>query len=270
MRKGIKVVWLILLVSCQAKDIPKSKSVNLSNLTDTLSQSSKEEFVWESIMCENKGYFETEKFTEKQLQDTYFLWYGYNSATILDVDVTLDKPEFISLEYIDATSRKLDEEYTKAINKLRKLDVVTIPFWLEYKDLSLQELEELYKLKKLTIEAHKSPVLLLNTRYSSKCKNYVEALAGEDSVALLREWRNLVDILKSNNGFPEGIERQYQQKLSSPERLLHAKIQLLTYGWWNCANSQRKYVDGFNQNGQMEKEFGKLFLKVESECDEEE
>lgn len=43
------------------------------------------------------------------------------------------------------------------------------------------------------------------------------------------------------------------------------KIELMTYGWWNCGNSKIKRV---NDDGSMEKEFNKLFIHIKAECDE--
>jgi hypothetical protein len=58
---------------------------------------------------------------------------------------------------------------------------------------------------------------------------------------------------------------KYNEKYNSKDRLIYAKIELMTYGWWNCSNSQIKRI---NNDGTMEKEFNKLFIHIETECDE--
>lgn len=269
------LVLLFLFVSCQSREVASTDTVlsaaaseNESERELTESDLSIKKFEWQSELCENTGFYELGKFSEKQLMDTYFLLYGHNSVTALNTDATLDKPEYYNVSYIENSLKKLEEEYLIAAQRLKKLDLVPSQFWLEHKELSLLELEELYKLKKLALESHLNPALLKHTTYSDGCRDYVNALISEDTTELLNAWKKHVELKKSNNGAPEKLEQEYQRQLESNDRLLFARIDLMNYGWWNCANRQRKFVDSFNQEGQMTREFDRLFIRVESECDE--
>ncbi|NEM99729.1 hypothetical protein [Pontibacter burrus] len=227
------------------------------------------EFAWQEGLCDYTGYYQSGKYTERQIADTYFLVFGYNSVTSSNTDATLDEPEYYTVAYIENSLKELENNYSKAIKKLQSLDVVPAPFWQEHIKLSILQLEELYQLEKLTLEAHLNPKLLIGTAYSKQCIEYINGLTSEDTTHLLDSWRKLIEYNKSINGYPEGVERRYQENLRSADRLLLARIDLMTYGWWNCANRQRKYVKGFNQEGQMTKEFKKLFDQVvESNCEE--
>ncbi|GHA63681.1 hypothetical protein [Pontibacter akesuensis] len=269
------LVFIFLFASCQNREVSSTDTVlsvavseNESDRELTESDTSAKKFEWQFGLCENTGFYETGKFSEKQLRDTYFLLFEYNSVTALNTDATLDEPEYYNANYIGNSLKKLEQEYLVAVQKLKKLDLVPTQFWLKHKELSLLQLEELYKLKKLALEAHLNPTLLEGTPNSDKCRRYISALISEDTTELLNAWKKHVELKKSNNGAPEKLEQEYQRQLETTDRLLFARIDLMNYGWWNCANNQRKYVDGFNQEGQMTKEFDRLFIKVESECDE--
>lgn len=267
------LVMLFLFSFCQRNETTDSVarepvSENVLKEVKTEDTLSVKKFEWQSELCEHVGYYKPGHFTVKQLQDTYFLQYTFNSVTALDTDITIDNPELYNTAYIESSLKKLENNYIQAAQKLKSLDVVPSKFWLEHKQLLLLELEELYKLQKLTLEAHINPGFLIGTVYADKCHDYVNALTSEDSTVLLEAWKNLVEFKKSQNGYPEKLEQEYQRKLKSKGRLLFARIDLMTYGWWNCANEQRKYVDGFNQEGQMSKEFNKLFNRIESVCED--
>ncbi|MBB6612139.1 hypothetical protein H7F15_13905 [Pontibacter sp. Tf4] len=263
------VFWL---ASCKNGDATKSDIV-LEGVTAEDSQrfekSSVKEFSWQEGLCDYTGYYQSDKYSEKQIDDTYFLVFGYNSVTSSDVDATLDSPANYTVAYIDSSLKKLESNYSEAIKKIQSLEVVPTPFWQEHKELTVLQLRELCQLEKLTLEAHLNPKLLAGTTYSENCKDYVNALTSEDTTVLLATWRKLTDYNKSKNGYPEMVERKYQEQLKSADKLLLARIDLMTYGWWNCANRQRKYVKGFNQEGRMTREFEKLFDRVaESNCEE--
>ncbi|MBC5773735.1 hypothetical protein H8S95_06650 [Pontibacter sp. KCTC 32443] len=262
--------------SCQNKEATNSAigldeaSIEVEQLENNhIEESSLKEFSWQEGLCDYRGYYNSSEFTEKQIEDTYFLIFGYNSVTTSDTDATLDKPEYYTVTYIENSLKKLESDYSKAIQKLQSLDVVPTAFWQQHRELSILQLKELHQLEKLTLEAHLNPKLLVNTTYSSECVDYVNALTSEDTTVLLDSWKKLVDSNKLKNGYPEGLEQKYQEQLKSSDKLLFARIDLMTYGWWNCANHQRKYVDGFNQEGQMTEEFDKLFDRVvESNCED--
>ena len=56
-----------------------------------------------------------------------------------------------------------------------------------------------------------------------------------------------------------------QQVGITPELLLYAKIDLLTYGWWNCVNNSIRRVQPTDD---LHQQFTRLFASVTSECDD--
>jgi len=273
-RYGSSIALLFLLTFCQSNEAASTgpemgeAGPEEDNTDKKSSASTPNRFEWQSDLCDHMGYYQPGKFSERQLKDTYFLFYGHNSVTALNTEITLDLPEYYNASYIESSLKKLDNEYLEAVQRLKNLDVIPSPFWKEHKELSLLQLEELYQLQKLTLKAHLNPALLETSNYASGCRDYVNALTSKDTTELLNAWKKHVELKKSNNGVPEKLEQEYQRQLASSDRLLFARIDLMNYGWWNCANRQRKYVDGFDQEGQMTKEFHQLFDRVETVCDE--
>ncbi|WP_192825115.1 hypothetical protein [Rufibacter sp. LB8] len=223
-------------------------------------------FAWESSYCEHQGKYNSKLYSAKQLKDTHYLWHKFESLNELE-DVTFMSLQELTADTIKRKSIKLDADYRSATDRLKNLKLIPSKFWATVKDLKLKELEELYALRKLTIEAYRTPVILLNNSYSKKCEVYVNALASEDSVLLFKAWENLIEEKKKNNGAPEKLAAKFKEQRQSPERLQYAKIELMTFGWWNCANHQRKYNSLYREMP-MEEEFNKLFVKMDSDCDD--
>jgi hypothetical protein len=56
--------------------------------------------------------------------------------------------------------------------------------------------------------------------------------------------------------------------MASPDRLKFARVEVMSFGWWNCANEFIKYDQGDNGPAR-EREFRKLFMRVRNlGCDE--
>ena len=71
--------------------------------------------------------------------------------------------------------------------------------------------------------------------------------------------------MAKKNGAPDVFWKRHNKLLTSDDKLLYAKLDLLGYGWNNCANN---YVFHTDTSLEYENEFEKLFIKVTSECDE--
>ena len=147
----------------------------------------------------------------------------------------------------------------------RAMRVVPRPQWLKLKKLKIQEMEDDYRAKKLAITAFANPAVLLTTAYAGDCKKYARGLAAQNDSLILQDWKSLVEERKHPNGFPEAYLAQFNAQSQSEDRLLYAKIDLLTFGWWNCANASIRRVE---VSEKMVGQFEKLFSNVASECDD--
>ncbi|WP_133658031.1 hypothetical protein [Hymenobacter sp. UV11] len=219
-------------------------------------------FTWQDDVCENTGTFPAGAYTRRQLQDTYQLVTGFMLTTTV---VPFQLRHYNDAFFFQA-ARHLTHEHDSLAALLHGLKVVPTPFWQKIKRLRELELAESYAFSHATLEGYFHPDSWLSNAYYAHCAEYATALASTDSTIVMQAWRKLVDAEKADNGIPESLEAAFAAQLASPERMRYAKVALMTFGWSNCANAQRKYNDLSGQYP-LPDEFAKLFTHVEqSNC----
>jgi hypothetical protein len=160
----------------------------------------------------------------------------------------------------------LEREYAAKTAELRKLDIVPVPFFERYRRSKLKEMLQVYKLSRSTIQGYANPAFLIEYQDAKACNApYADPLInGGDQ--LLGAWRRVNEESRSRNSDPERLRRIFDEQYASPDRLKFARIEVMMFGWWNCANALIPYVE---QDGTAEREFKKLFVRVRSiGCDE--
>lgn len=229
-----------------------SSNINISNNNKTAV------FKWDTELCSNTGEYDPQKYTEEELKNTCNLW-GMRSSAYLNTDTTPTSK---------ADAEKLTRELTAEYNERKAFynnKIISSPYWERARKDKIHELEDTYELKKIAIQSYSNPSVLLNNRFSKNCTEYAKALISNDTILLLKTWNNLAEKQKKNNGSPEKFMERHLENYNSKNRIQNARQEIMTYGWWNCANATvyRVYDDGT-----MEKEFNKLFTNVTFECDE--
>jgi hypothetical protein len=241
----LKVLPLALLLACgsqaETNRVPATAAV-LPKATPTPSPPQKartptQTFTWQDEVCENTGTFPAGAYTQQQLRDTYRLANGF---MLLTTTVAFNFTEY-NAAYFARAAASLQHERDSLTALLRGLQPVPIPYWRTLKQLRAQQLAEAYALKQAELEGYFHPESLLHNRYYPHCIAYATAITSTDTVVVLKAWRKLVDEQKRQNGNPENLEREYVREAAKPEAINFAKMQLLTFGWSNCANSQSKY-----------------------------
>ncbi len=228
---------------------------NNAMTTDTLS--------WYTELCDHVGTFDTSKHTKKQLQDTYKLWFVYSSLPLLTRDKETDPDKYNTFDS-KAQLKKLDAEYKAKKKELKGLALVNGKIWEELRQNRLKNMDECYELCKINLEAHSNPKVLLKNRFTKYCPEYAEALASKDTLQLMAAWGKLLKEREEGN-FSESSFDRYKNSLSPEAQIAHARSYLLAYGWHNCANRQ---INHDTPNVNYEGAFEKLFLSVETECEE--
>ena len=218
-------------------------------------------FTWQAELCEYKGTYDSKKYTEQQLSDTlklvydYELGLNYNAAVFrLDAIPELDVNE-------------LDREYKEKRQAILDLKLVNSPYWEKARQAKLSELDQYYALSRPTMLAYTEPKNLLDYKGAEECKiRFAEPIiAGGDK--LLDAWRKQNEAARLKNGDPERVRREFEAELASPQKFEYARLEMLTFGWWNCVNATIVQDTG-SQDGTHQKQFEKLFKKVTSVCDE--
>lgn len=217
-------------------------------------------FRWEDGLCRYRGNYDAKKYTSAQLLNTLKLLGG--GGFYLSTNATVFDPADISKLDVDA----LDREYRKISTDLAVLDIVHTPYWTDLRRGKLAEIKQVYDLSRVSMAAYSDPNALLSLTGVETCKTrYARPLIAGGS-DLLAAWKLVNEDSQSKNGDPARIKRIYEEQNASSDRMKYAFVEVMTFGWWNCANASIKYV---KYDGTPEREFRKLFVKVKDlGCDE--
>jgi hypothetical protein len=214
-------------------------------------------YSWDSEMCHYTGRYNPRRYSKEALDNAYQLLYG---SAMLTTNTSVFRPEDVNKLHLDS----LTAEYTRNLRQYRTMRLLPQPLWQKLRQQSLQELEDDYRAKKLYIEAFADPAVLLADPMSANCQRYIQGLAAHRDSLVLRDWQRFVEEQKQRNGYDTYSER-YNREFNSPDRLLYAKIDLLTFGWWNCMNASIRRVQPTEK---MFDEFTRLFTDVKTECED--
>lgn len=260
-KKFLGTLLLLAIFSCSEKKekITETEEENTEIDSTTVVITKQSVFEWQNALCTNEGIYDSEKYTEEELKDTYKLWWELSGY--LNTNALVRNKEEIG----DLSLEKLDKEYKEKLQKFKSLNLVKEPYWEQLRKNKIREMSESYELKKIAIQSHIRPQILMENRFTKQCQEYALALSSMDDELLLETWRNLVHKQAESNGAPDLLLQRFEQENASSNRLEHARNQVMTYGWWNCANH---VIYHFDDDGTPEKEFEKLFNNVKSECDE--
>ena len=215
-------------------------------------------FHWADVLCEYKGTYDASKYTERQLQNTYELWFSTTYQLILDAVVM--RPD--DVDKLD--SAPISADYNSKMQKLKTLDIVPLPYWQSLQKRTQDELEATYQLSMVTVEGYKKPKALRKYPAKGQCMDYARALiAGGDK--MMAAWAQLSAEQCRKNGYPQMCMNRYQQERDSAQSEQYARTNLMTYGWWNCNNQNIAHVE---RDEKAPAEFRKLFKRVKFTCDE--
>ena len=217
-------------------------------------------FRWQDELCTYEGTYNAGKVSLAQLKNTLEL--SRPGSYSLTRDSTVWK--FEDIARLDVAA--LDFEFKKQNAELKALDVATTPYWQEFKARKLRELEQVYQLERVTMRGYKDPAALLEYKGAPACTTRFAQpiVAGGD--ALINAWRLVNEDSRTKNSDPDRLKRIFESQMRSPDRLRFALLEVMAFGWSNCANDLIEYV-AYDETPAME--FRKLFSKVRTiRCDE--
>lgn len=218
-------------------------------------------YEYETGLCRITATYNSKKYTEIQLRNTLKLFEP--SGFQMSYDATVWKYEDIPKLNVE----DLDREYQQKTAALKTLKIVKADFWEGLRQAKLRELEQLYRLSRITMRAYKNPQVLKEYARAESCKiKYAEPLiAGGES--LIEIWREVNKDSQKNNGDPARLQRRFDQENASVDRLKFALIETMMFGWWNCANDLIDREES-SRNGLADDEFRKLFIRAKEVCDQ--
>ena len=227
-------------------------SISLSAQTKT--------FKWDEPICAFEGTYDSSKYSESQLKDTQELKQSIGTIALF-TDATATSPDKIK----DLSIEKLDKEFRKTREKLKNLNIVKSAYWEKMRQDKIRELDQSYELKWLTIQAYKDPSKLEQFDTAACCVNFYADALKKGGDYLYATWLKVNMDTRSKNANPARIKRIFDAQNASPDRMKYARVEVMRFGWWNCANRASFQVE---PNERVDKEFRKLFIKVKEECDE--
>jgi len=215
---------------------------------------------WATGLCDYQGNYNPQKISENQLKNTYDLCFTFSGIS-LETDGTANNPEDIKKLSIPT----LTQEYKKKRAYYIAMEIVDLPYWQNLRMLRIQELDDEFYLKKITIESYNNPSILKTSRYAKTCPDVIDALNSKDEQTLLNFWKRFVTKYHKEHQLPQSYIDKFNKENASEQKLIYAKIELINYGWWNAANEQLRRVE---QTEEMSKSFEKLFTNIKVECEE--
>lgn len=239
----MKILLTALLILCNAVAFAQTKK-----------------FRWEDESCLFESTYDAKRFTDAQLKDTYKLSHlDFFPNTVNPVPF---KFEDLKKQSVDA----LDKEYSLRTDALKQLNLVKGEYWEMLRQKQLKELEQTYQLSRATMLGYENPARLKDVKFADACvQKYINPLTnGGDE--LLAIWREQDVEMRQKHSHPEIVEREFNEQFNSPEKFQYARMDVMAFGWWNCANA---LIDRDENGEEYAKEFKKLFKRTKTvECDE--
>ncbi|REC47059.1 hypothetical protein [Chryseobacterium pennipullorum] len=268
MRIIITSCLLFAFLSCKKENktsadqiTAQADTTTVKNDTLTAKAPTQEQFNFVTELCDNKGYFDSSKYSREEIEGTYKLWFELGGSL-------LNTPSVFKLKDLEEVRHNKDQllaalerDFIEKKNLFQNLKIVNKPFWQNVKKVQYEALVQRYEMEKIRIAAYSDPSILLKT---NQCQSFAKALNSTDE-EMVTVWRKLREESSKNNADPARIMNEFNDHLNSPDKRDYATIDLITFGWGNCANDKIKRV---NYDEKMNKEFYSLFIKTDSECDE--
>jgi hypothetical protein len=273
MRIGVFSILILFLLNCKKenktvtdqKDSVENSKVVKKNSLKNPAINNEEIFNFQTELCENRGYFDVNKFTQKEIKDTYTLWFKLTGTVLLDTPSVFRLNDLEKVrQNKDEILAKLDKDFAEKKSLIENLTIVNIPYWQNVKKGVYQDLLQEYQKRKTEILAFSDPSILLHYKSSEACNRFVKTLNSDDAT-MIEEWRKLRVEMSKRNGDPQRIMDEFEEHLNSDDKKEYATIDLITFGWGNCANENTSSIE---HDEKMNNEFNALFIKIDSECDE--
>lgn len=269
MRIAIASILLLSFLSCK-KENPTTSLTSSKDTTQTAASKAdtapnlppkQELFQFVTELCDNKGYFDSNKYSKEEIEGTYKLWFELNGS-LLDTPFVNDLKSLKEIRSNKAQAlANLDKDFAKRKAQFQNLKVVNTPYWQDVKKRSYEDLLQTYEKWKIQIVAYSDPSVLLK---SNECSNFSKALNSTDE-QLFKEWKKLREKISKNNSNPQRILNEFNEQLHSAHSRDYAIMDLITFGWSNCTNDK---IQNVSHDEKMNKEFNSLFIKIDSQCDE--
>lgn len=216
-------------------------------------------YKWDDGACEFEGTYNSTLYTRQQIKNCERL--ALHLFFRIEKTPSVFKPKDIALLNLDSLNR----EYEVKKKHLTELDLPKNKNWENARAKALYEVEQTYYLSKIVYQSFNNPQVFKDFKAQDSVlqKHTLALLKGGE--VLLKDWYDLTITQAEKNGWPARVWETYYKQRNSSDSLLYARIEVTTFGWWNCAIEYARFVDA----EEMLKTFDQLFIKIRTiECED--
>jgi len=217
-------------------------------------------FKWETEICSLEGKYDSSKYTETQLKNTWDMVSSAGAIPLFTRTSVFKYEDIVKLSVED-----LDAEYKKASEKLKNTEIINEPRWVNFRKSKIRELDEFYNKGRIQLQAYENPSVLKTYKGAPFCNDFYVAPLIKGGDYLRATWLKRNMDAREINGDPERVKRTFETEAARTDWEEIARVDLITFGWGNCANKVISYVEN---DGKIKEDFKKLFTDVKEECDE--
>jgi hypothetical protein len=218
-------------------------------------------FKWSGEMCEYTATYNSKKYSEVELRNTARL------ITSGEFDLGYHTMVFKYEDIAKLDVSVLDKEYAKKSAELKAMKIVSTPYWETVRQRKVKEMDQAYQKRRAETLAYTDPSVLRNYKAAPACNaKYAEPLINGGE-SLYKVWLEVNMASRSKNADPGRLKREFEAQNASPDREKYAHVEVMTFGWGNCANDLIEY-DQLSSDGTYLKEFKKLFVRVRESCEQ--
>jgi hypothetical protein len=216
-------------------------------------------YKWEDGVCEFESTYNSKLYTKQQIKNcerlALYLFFRIEKTP------SVFKPGDIARLNLDS----LNKEYEDKKKILTELDLPRNKDWDDARAKALYEVEQIHYLSKIVYQSFDNPQVFKDFKaQDSTFKQHTQALLKGGDL-LLKDWYELTIKQAEKNALPSKVWAKYYEQSKSNNKLLYARIEVTTFGWWNCAIVYAGFVD----SEMMQKTFKKLFVKIRTiECED--
>ena len=253
----------IFFISCSHTGQKQNTAVQNDSITNQ--NENLKTYTWDDELCHYTCKYDSTLVVYRQLRNSYDL--GFRTDRF---ELTTRSTAFGISDIEKLNIDSLDNEYNRKIHDLKSLEVINTKYWLELKRQKIIELKKVYELTRLSMLAYTYPDTLNYNGCPAECKKYITGLVkGGDE--LLKVWGELQnELIKkqqkigASNETIEFLNKKFYEKYNSLDKLEYAKMDVISFGWWNTVNHTISRVNTDN----FQTEYRKNFTEIKEECDE--
>ena len=218
---------------------------------------------WSDEACVHRISFDPAKYDEKRLKNTINLLF---EPSKFEAPV----PPFVgeSKDIAGLDPGKYDQQCGAALKTVRGFELLPLNGIEDYQRAKTEETEDFCRFGNIQIRGYRDPSALREYARAPSCSHFIDALEGKTDT--MKAFRETVAEQCKDNASPQRCRDSTLKEAEKPDGKERVRINLMTFGWSNCANNYTVHSTNSKPLEQMraglEKQFRRMFT-VRSKCE---